>query len=313
VARPLRPDYTDTFHHVVIRGVDGLPIFDGDGKRVQFLSYLKEARRSYDIRLYAFGFLPNHWHGFMRRGHGSMARYFQTVKSRYAVWYNRTYSRTGGLYDGRYFSSIVEAESYFQKVWSYVQNQGIAAGLYNSPEEDPGSTAGLYAGKDDQYDWIDWEEALEFLDIPVGEISVHQLKASNPSDDLPIRRERDQRFIAEDDFIETYMQIRKGQVRESQRDETPLTWETLLKVTKEKSEFSVNEILKESKQRDRHRIRCGLAYAARRYGHKSTKEIAEKLNVSPATVSRMVKKATQKWPEIKYDWVEQFETVKRNV
>ncbi|MFB6346403.1 MAG: transposase [bacterium] len=149
MARVHRPDYEGTYHHVVIRGVDGLPIFDTDTKRKTFLNMIQDTRRTHDIQLFAFGFLNNHWHGFLRRAQRAMSRFVQTVKSRYTVWYNNEYGRTGTLYDGRYHSSIVESDSYFQMVWHYVQTQGVKAGLYEDPVEDPGSTARLYAGEDD--------------------------------------------------------------------------------------------------------------------------------------------------------------------
>lgn len=302
MVRPLRPDYTNTYHHVVIRGIDGLPIFGSSQKRDQFLGYLKDSRTTYDLRLYAFGFMDNHWHAFVRRAGSSMARYFQAVKSRYTIWYNKVHDRTGTLYDDRYFSSIIEADSYFKMVWTYVQTQGVKAGIYKRPEEDPGSTAGLYLNGDDRYDWIDWEEALEHLGVPIEGLDASTLQLGQQSEELPVRRERDQQFIASDEYIEKYMQIRKETVRESPRKESPLEWDTLLRGMQIISGYSPEEILQPSKVREHHRVRAGLAYACRRYGHQSTAEIADRLGVTDATVSRMIKKVVKQTPEIQKEW-----------
>lgn len=318
MVRPLRPDYVNTYHHVVVRGVDGLPIFDTPEKRAKFLRIIRETRKTHDLKIYAFGFMDNHWHAFVRRVGIAMARFFQTVKSRYTVWYNKEYGRTGTLYDGRYFSSIVEAESYFQMLWHYVQNQGVKAGMYAKAEEDPGSTAGWYGGVSEEYGWIDWREALETLNIPEdtlgGTLALKMQDMTSPSE-LPRRRERDQYFIASDRYVEKYMQIRKKKVRSGAREESPLTWETLLEGFNELFESDSETILRPTKDRRMARQRAGLAYAARRYGHKSTKEIATKLGVSNATVSRMIKRVRGKHPSIKVRWDQWMKTqnVNRNV
>lgn len=304
MARPLRPDYTDTYHHVVIRGVNGLPIFDVRKKRNQFLDYLREEREDHDLRVYAFGFLSNHWHVFVRRVEQSLSKFFQNVKSRYTRWYNQKYHREGTLYGSRFYSALVDSESYFQRVWLYVQRQGVAAGLYNRSEEDPGSTAGLYAGVHDEYDWIDWEEALETLDVPTNtlRLDVRQFADKDADEDLPIRRERDQNFVADDAFIEKYMQIRRSEVREKDRHESPVSWETLYAIVRRHFGLKSPEIRKPTKKQPVNRYRAGLAYAARKYGHKSCAEVADELNVTDSTVSRMVEKVQNKFDDLRSRW-----------
>ncbi len=316
VVRPLRPDFTNTYHHVVVRGLNSLPIFDSQRKRETFLTIIQQTRQTHDLRMYAFGFLDNHWHVFVRRVDIPMARFFQTVKSRYTTWYNNQFDRKGTLYDGRYFSSIVEAEAYFHTVWRYVQHQGVQAGLYNRAEEDPGSTAGLYAGVDGSYGWIDWQEALRTLDVPVSGIGPelgNWIREQKERDRLPVRRVRDQSFVATDEYVEKYMQIRKSEVRKKDREATPLSWEQLHEGVEDLFGVSRDRITRSTKKRDLHRVRAGLAYAGRRYGHRSTGEIAEHLNVSDTTVSRMIRKVQENMPEVKQRWDQWIEIGNRGV
>ncbi len=100
-------------------------------------------------------FLNNHWHAFVRRVKQPLSDFFQVVKSQYLKWYNRKEDWSGTLYGGRYYSALLVKESYFQRVWVYVQHQGVETGLYERPEEDPGSIARLYSGMDRRYNWID--------------------------------------------------------------------------------------------------------------------------------------------------------------
>ncbi len=305
MARPFRADYTNTFHHVVIRGLDGLSIFDKPEKRNKFLKIIIESRKKHDLKIYAFGFLNTHWHGFVRRRDITMSRFFQAVKSRYANWYNKKYSRTGPLYDGRYFSSIVESDSYFSMVWSYVQNQGVKAGLYKNPVHDPGSTAGLYAGVHNDYEWIDWKEAIGILDIPInnGNRKMEKwLEEQAFPEKLPKRKKRNQYFIASDKYIEKYMQIRKHEVRKRSRSKTPVNWDMLLKGAEVLHDCKPEVVLKPSKRPRIHSCRAGIAYAAHRYGHKTIGEISKKLNFSDATVSRMIHKIIRNNSNISILW-----------
>ncbi len=305
MVRSLRPDFVNTYHHVVIRGVDGLPLFDTPEKRQKFLEIIRETRQSHDLKIYAFGFMDDHWHALVRRVGIEMSRFFQTVKARYTIWYNKRYGRTGTAYDGRYFSSIVEVDSYFQMVWHYVQNQGVKAGIYQTAVEDPGSTAGLYAGLSDEYDWIDWREALKIMNLPV-EQSVcklaEQMNKMESPEKLPVRCQRQQHFIASDQYVEKYMQIRKKKVRSGQREESPVSWSKLLQGVRQLYGYEVELVLKPTKKRKLVDVRAGLAYAARRYGHKSTTEISLKLGVSTATVSRMIRKTIEQLKKIRMEW-----------
>ncbi|MFB6346402.1 MAG: hypothetical protein ABEK50_11630 [bacterium] len=132
-------------------------------------------------------------------------------------------------------------------------------------------------------------------------------------EELPERRERDQRFVATDEFVEQYMQIRKGNVRKDDREESPVSFGRLMKIIEEKIDHDRHILKKPTKKRDLNRHRAGLAYAARRYGHGSTAAIAEWLNVSDTTISRMVRKVNNEYENLKKKWDQWIQTGNRGV
>lgn len=303
--RPRRPDFTHTYHHVVIRGINGLRLFNTEAKREYFLSIMRSVRMEHDLSVYAMGFLDNHLHLFVRRNSHSLGRFFQRLKGRYTQWYNDKFDRKGTLYDGRYYSSLVDSETYFQTMWEYVQRQGVAAGLFDSPLDDPWSTARLYAGIDERFDWIDWEEAFEELDVPADDRRPTWQDESASEwlkDGPPVNRHRDQNFIAEDAFVEKYMQIRKQATRSHRRNESPMTWETIMNRAELFSGFDRDALLRNTKERTVNKFRCLLAWAGRAFCHKSVEEIAQRMNVTAATVSKMIKRAREKYQTELQDW-----------
>lgn len=307
MARRPRPDYTHTYHHVVVRGVDGLAIFDSDGKKQHYVDLMKDVHASHDLSVYALGFLHNHVHHFVRRNEQKMGQFYRRLNGRYSQWYNRRFDRTGTLYDGRYFSVLVDSDAYFHSLWRYVHHQGVRAGLYDRPEQDPWSSAGIYRGTSGRFDWIDWEEAVETLGVS-SEAAVSALLDRTGRDQSwwedgpPYRLERGQRFLGDREFVERHMQIRRERVRRSPRRESPYPWSTLIEVARDLSGLQEAELLEPSQKSPRVRHRSGLAYAARRYGHRALKEIADRLSVTPGGVSRMIRRVKEKDPDLQEAW-----------
>jgi REP element-mobilizing transposase RayT len=205
-----RPDYEHTYHHVVVRGVDGLPIFDTIRKKEKYIKILVEALQSHDLSVYAVGFVNNHVHMFIRRNHQSMGVFYRRVNGSYGSWYNCTFKRTGALYDGRYYSSLVDSNNYFHAVWRYVHFQGVKAGFYESVREDPWSSAGLYLGLKSKFSWIHWKEAMEELEVEVsGQIKKileyeGEEKKWYGKEKFPHKLYRGQKFLAGKAFVEQY-------------------------------------------------------------------------------------------------------------
>lgn len=303
-----RPDYEHTYHHVVVRGVDGLPIFDSHKKKQRYVDLMVDVRESHDLSVYAVGFVSNHVHQFIRRNNQSMGVFYRRVNGRYARWYNWSYKRTGSLYDRRYYSTLVDSEAYFQAMWRYVHHQGVKAGLHETVSEDPWSSAGIYLGTSERFSWIDWREALDELDVRSGEDGSRIIgrkgaeRAWYEEDQDPYEIHRDQRFLAREPYLEKFMQIRKHRVRQGTREETPVSWDTLVKVAQRLSGMSGDRLLEPSQESERVKHRSGLAYAGRRFGHLSLSEIADHLAVSQAAASIMIKRVKERYDDLRRRW-----------
>lgn len=306
-----RPDYHHTYHHVVVRGVDGLAIFNTDQKKERYSTLMKDVHESHDLSVYAIGFLDNHVHQFIRRNQDEMGKFYRRVNGRFSQWYNHTFDRTGTLYDGRYFSVLVDSDAYFHSLWRYVHHQGVQAGLYQRPEEDPWNSAGVYLGTSTHFNWIDWKEAVETLGVDTGDPLKETLQKEGEEtawyvDDPPYQLIRGQRFLGDDQFVEQFMQIRKEEVRDSGRSQSPYRWATLIETARTLSTLSEDKLLEPSQSPDRVKHRSGLAYAGRRFGHMTLAQIAEKLSVSSAAVSQMITRVKTRHPDLQDEWEEEL-------
>lgn len=303
-----RADFSHTYHHVVVRGVDGLPIFDSETKKLRYIELMQEARETHDISIYAIGFVNNHVHHFVRRNVQEMGNFYRRVNGPYGSWYNRNFDRTGTLYDGRYFSVLVDSDSYFHAVWRYVHHQAVKAGVIDTVEKDKWSSAGLYLGRPSLFSWIDWEEATLELGVNATKDLRKILNQAGEEqswyqqDSIPAKTFRRQRFLAGEEFIEKFMQIRRTPVRKNKRKQTPVPWPKIVAAAEEISGLPKTQLLMRSKYPDLVRHRRGMAYAGRKYGHLGISQIAEHLNVQPPAISRMIAAVLDGDPDLAMCW-----------
>lgn len=61
------------------------------------------------------------------------AKLMQAVGRRYVQYINRSYKRTGSLWEGRYKSSLIEAETYLLTCMRYVELNPVRAGMVQDP------------------------------------------------------------------------------------------------------------------------------------------------------------------------------------
>jgi len=79
--------------------------------------------------------MPNHVHFMITSPTAAaLAAAMQTIGRRYVPYFNRRYQRTGGLFEGRYRSVLVDEECYWVTCMRYIELNPVRAGLVSTPE-----------------------------------------------------------------------------------------------------------------------------------------------------------------------------------
>lgn len=134
-------------HHVVQRGNNRQPIFRDEEDYRRFLAWLKEAARFYDVAIHAYVLMPNHLHLLATpREHTGLALMMQKVGRFYVPWFNNKYERSGGLFEGRFRTSLVDTEHYLLACSRYIELNPVRAGLAAGPLDYPWSSYAHHAG-----------------------------------------------------------------------------------------------------------------------------------------------------------------------
>ena len=96
--------------HVVHRGNNHQACFHAEGDRAFCLFHLRRLRLETRCSLHAYCLMTNHVHLLLTAERATgCAQLMQRVAQLHAQYMNRTYGRTGTLWEGRFKSCLVQA------------------------------------------------------------------------------------------------------------------------------------------------------------------------------------------------------------
>jgi len=127
--------------HIIQRGNNRNPIFFSDEDYYFFLQVLQEAKRKHPCFVYGYCLMTNHFHLLIEpKEKENISLLMKLLGAKYVRYVNRTYKRTGTLWEGRFKCSLIEEELYFLACLHYIEMNPLRAGIINSPELYPWSS-----------------------------------------------------------------------------------------------------------------------------------------------------------------------------
>jgi putative transposase len=122
--------------HVIQRGNNREPCFYAEEDYWRYLDDLQESAVKFDCRIHAYVLMTNHVHMLVT----PMAAYgisqmMQALGRRYVYYMNKTYKRTGTLWEGRYKSSLIDSDRYLLTCMRYIELNPIRASMVAHPGE----------------------------------------------------------------------------------------------------------------------------------------------------------------------------------
>lgn len=120
--------------HIIQRGNNRMPCFFKRSDYMVYLAMLAAAAARSECRLHAYVLMSNHIHLLATPlGPTSAAAMMKQVGQDYVQYVNRTYSRFGTLWQGRYRSCLVQDESYFLVCQRYIELNPVRARIVSEP------------------------------------------------------------------------------------------------------------------------------------------------------------------------------------
>jgi putative transposase len=122
--------------HLVQRGVNREPGFFAEEDYYCYLHWLKEAATDWGCAIHAYVLMTNHVHLLVTpQTPDGPAKLMQSVGRRYVQYINRTYRRSGTLWEGRFKSSAIQTETYLLLCQRYIELNPVRAGMASDPAD----------------------------------------------------------------------------------------------------------------------------------------------------------------------------------
>ena len=120
--------------HVVQRGHGKQLCFLQEADYAEYLRRLAAASKRFAVAVHAYVLMTNHVHLLVTPGSAcGVAKLMQSVGGGYVRSFNARHGRSGTLWDGRYYSSLVGSDSYLWNCYRYIELNPVRAGIVYRP------------------------------------------------------------------------------------------------------------------------------------------------------------------------------------
>jgi putative transposase len=139
---------------VVQRGHNRNVVFVEDDDYRHYIDTLAEWATAFGVRVHAYCLMTNHVHLLLEpETTCALGALMKRLAGRQTRYRNRLERRSGTLWEGRYRSSIVDAESYLGACIRYIELNPVRAGMVSDPFDYPWSSCRAHAGLESP-DWL---------------------------------------------------------------------------------------------------------------------------------------------------------------
>lgn len=134
-------------HHVLHRGNNRQSIFLDDEDRVCFVDLLKACAQQSQVEVHAFVLMPSDFQLLLTPGHASgLSLFMQSLGRGYVRYFNQRHQRSGTLWEGRYRSTVVQAEVHLLPCMVYLDTLPVRSGMVQGPSSYDWSSCRHYLG-----------------------------------------------------------------------------------------------------------------------------------------------------------------------
>jgi len=135
-------------HHITQRGNYRQTVFVKDSEYSDYLKWLDEYTKKYKLAILAYCLMPNHVHfAAIPEEKDSLAKTFNACHMRYSQYFNKKNRLTGHLWQGRFYSCILD-ERHLYAICRYIENNPVRAKLVKKPENWQWSSAKTHLNKE---------------------------------------------------------------------------------------------------------------------------------------------------------------------
>ncbi|MBI1905705.1 MAG: transposase [Rhodocyclales bacterium] len=122
--------------HLIQRGNNRGACFFAEEDYARYLEHLGELSEKFGCAVHAYVLMSNHVHLLLTPARADSASLLMKhLGQRYVQYINRSYRRSGTLWEGRFRSCIAQAENYVLACYRYIELNPVRARMVDHPRE----------------------------------------------------------------------------------------------------------------------------------------------------------------------------------
>lgn len=129
MARAWRIEYKGALYHVLSKGNAGQNIVNNDEDRQLFLKTVGEMVERFDIDIFAYVLMDNHYHLLFQTNRANLSKSMQWFGAAYTRRFNLRHNRAGHLFQGRFKNMLIQNYTYLLPLSCYIHRNPVRAGI----------------------------------------------------------------------------------------------------------------------------------------------------------------------------------------
>jgi putative transposase len=176
VPRALRVQVPDGVYHVTARGNRRQQIFAEPEDHGRFLTLLESTVRRCHWRCHGYCLMPNHYHLIVETPEPNLSAGMQRLNGAYAQAFNDRHGLDGHLFQGRFYSLLVESTWHLLQLIRYLALNPVAGGLCTDPMDWEWGSYAAVAGRFPPRPFVVMDELLRHFgpDLPGAQLALRE-------------------------------------------------------------------------------------------------------------------------------------------
>jgi REP element-mobilizing transposase RayT len=159
MGREKRVQIEGAIYHAISKGVSGKNIFLDSGGRNYFLKVLGDVSVEFDVDIYSYVLMSNHYHLLFKTNKGNISQFMHKLNTSYSHYFNYRYMQNGHLFHDRFKVFLIKDDGYFIAALRYIALNPVIAQMVKNPESYEWSSFRYLFNKEIPF-WLKLNEAL---------------------------------------------------------------------------------------------------------------------------------------------------------
>ncbi len=122
--------------HIVQRGNCRQAVFYDENDYLAYLRWLAEGAEKHGCQVHAYVLMTKHVHILVTpQAATAISLLIQYLGRHYVTYINRTYGKTGSLWEGRHKGCVIDSEQYLLACMRYIELNPVRAGMVSKPSD----------------------------------------------------------------------------------------------------------------------------------------------------------------------------------